>query len=429
MRILKYNKFRLSRREGIPSSILKAVGEIIRDVRTRGNVAILSFTEKFDGVSLSEDMLRLDQSELERAYRAIPERLRRALRNSAERIRMFQERQMPEGFYIETAPGVEVGVTFDPVQSAGFYIPGGSAAYPSTVLMTALPAKVAGVDRRVLFTPPRRDGEVPLAILAAAYLAGVDEVYRVGGAQAIAAMAYGTSTIGKVEKIVGPGNIYVTAAKMIVSMDVGVDMPAGPSEVLIYSEDDNRADWIAADIMAQAEHDPMARAFLVTPNKTLAKKVKEKVEREALSAPRRDILDRSLSQAAIIVAEDRREGIVIINEVAPEHLQIIGSGSEEVLSRVRNAGAVFMGDYTPVAIGDYTAGTNHVLPTMGWSKRASPLSVRDFLRAREYVRCTKEGLRAVGEDGRTLAVSEGLLNHARSIEIRMKQEVRRNERQ
>ncbi|MDD1766384.1 MAG: histidinol dehydrogenase [Candidatus Methanomethyliaceae archaeon] len=404
------------------SSILRAVGEIIRDVRTRGNAAILAYTEKFDGVRLSEGGLRVDQGELERAYRAIPEALRRALSNSAQRIRMFQERQMLEGFSIETAPGIEVGVIFDPVQSAGFYIPGGRAAYPSTVLMTALPAKVAGVDRRVLFTPPGRNGEVPMTILAAAHLAGVDEVYRVGGAQAIAAMAYGTSTIGKVEKIVGPGNIYVTAAKMIVSSEVGVDMPAGPSEVLIYAEDTDRADWIAADIMAQAEHDPMARALLVTPNRTLAKKVKERVEREALSAPRRDILDKSLSKAVIIVAEDRGEGTVIINEVAPEHLELIGSGSEEVLSRVRNAGAVFIGDYTPVAIGDYAAGTNHVLPTMGWSKRASPLSVRDFLRAREYVRCTKGGLRAIGEDVRTLAVAEGLLNHARSIEVRLNQD-------
>lgn len=422
MKILKYNKFRLSRREGIPNSILRVVGEIIRDVRTRGNTAILDYTEKFDGVRLSQDRLRLDQSELERAYRQIPEALRRALSNSAERIRIFQERQMPEGFSIETAPGVEVGVTFDPVQSAGFYIPGGRAAYPSTVLMTALPAKVAGADRRVLFTPPGRDGEVPMAILAAANMAGVDEVYRVGGAQAIAAMAYGTSTIGKVEKIVGPGNIYVTAAKMIVSSQVGVDMPAGPSEVLIYSEETDKADWITADIIAQAEHDPMARALLVTPNRVLAKIVKEKVEREALSAPRRDILDRSLSQAIVIVAKDRGQGIAIINEVAPEHLELVGGGSEEVSTEVRNAGAVFIGDYTPVAIGDYTAGTNHVLPTMGWSKRASPLSVRDFLRAREYVKCTKEGLRLIAEDGRTLAVAEGLLNHARSIEIRLSQD-------
>jgi histidinol dehydrogenase len=429
MRIITYKELKISGQEEIPSNVMKSVRKIIKDVRARGNAALLDLTEKFDGVRLSEDRLRVDQKEFERAYRAIPERLRMALRNSAERIRMFQERQMPEGFSIETVPDVVVGITFDPVQSAGVYIPGGSAAYPSTVLMTVLPAKVAKVDRCVLFTPPRMDGAVSQSILAAAYLVGVDEVYRVGGAQAIAAMAYGTSTIDKVEKIVGPGNIYVTAAKMIVSMDVGVDIPAGPSEVLIYSEDGNRADWIAVEMMAQAEHDPRARAFFVTPNRVLANKVKERVEREALRAPRRDILEKSLAQAKIIIAEDRREGISIINEVAPEHLQIIGSGSEEVLSRVRNAGAVFIGDYTPVAVGDYTAGTNHVLPTMGWSKRASPLSVRDFLRGREYVKCTKYGLRAIGEDGRTIAVAEGLLNHARSIEIRMKEEVRRDERQ
>jgi len=421
MKIVTYEEFKLSRQEGIPSSIMESVREIIRDVRARGNAAILDLTEKFDGVRLSEERLRVDQKELERAYRAIPEGLRTALKNSAERVRMFQERQVPEGFSIETVPGVVVGITFDPLQSVGFYIPGGRAAYPSTVLMTAIPAKVAKVDRCVLFTPPGRDGAVPQAILAAAYIAGVDEVYRVGGAQAIATMAYGTSTIDKVEKIVGPGNIYVTAAKMLVSWDVGVDMPAGPSEVLIYSEDSDKTGWIAADVIAQAEHDPWARAIFVTTSMTLAVKVKEKVEKEALSAPRRDILEKSLSEAAIIVVKDRREGINIIDEVAPEHLELMGSGSEEVLSRVRNAGAVFVGEYTPVAVGDYTAGTNHILPTMGWSKRASPLSVRDFLRAREYVRCTKEGLEGIGEDGKTIAIAEGLLNHARSIEVRMKE--------
>ena len=422
MKIITYEEFRLSCQEGIPGDVMELVGKIVKDVRARGNAAVLDYTERFDGVRLSEDKLRLNQKELERAYREIPERLRTALRNSAERLKMFQERQMLEGFSMETAPGVIVGATFDPVQSAGFYVPGGRAAYPSTVLMTVLPAKVAKVDRCVLFTPPSRDGTVSQAILAAAYLSGVDEVYRVGGAQAIAAMAYGTSTIGKVEKIVGPGNIYVTAAKMLVSWDVAVDMPAGPSEVLIYSEGSDRSDWIAADMIAQAEHDPCARAILVTTNRSLATKVKDGVEKEALRAPRRDILEKSLSQAAIIVVRDRREGIRVINEAAPEHLELIGKGSEEVLSKVRNAGAVFVGEYTPVAIGDYTAGTNHVLPTMGWSRRASPLSVRDFLRTREYVRCTKEGLTAIDEDGKTIAIAEGLLNHATSIEIRMKEE-------
>jgi histidinol dehydrogenase len=422
MKILEYKNFRLTPAEGISHSIFGVVDEIIREVRIKGNAAILGYTEKFDGVRLSEDTLRISQSELERAYREIPEALRKALRNSAERIKMFQERQIPKGFSMKTAPGVEIGITFDPLQSAGFYIPGGRATYPSTVLMTAIPAKVAGVDRRVLFTPPGRDGEIPIVILATAHLAEVNEVYRVGGAQAIAAMAYGTSTIDKVEKIVGPGNIYVTAAKMIVSSEVGVDMPAGPSEVLIYSEDTDRADWIVADILAQAEHDPMARTLFVTTNTELAKTVKEKIEKEIRSAPRRDILDISLSKAAIIAVKDRGEGIAIINEVAPEHLELIGTGLEEVPTEVRNAGAVFIGDYTPVAIGDYSAGTNHVLPTMGWAKRASPLSVRDFLRAREYLKCTKKGLRMIGEDGMTLAIAEGLLNHARSIEVRLNQD-------
>ncbi len=408
-----------SEQQGVPDEVVATVKAIVSDIKARGDEAVLEYTEKFDRVRMGKSDLKVSWQDMRRAYSEVPESLRSALKSVSERIRAFQEMQLPEDRSIETAPGVRVGVRHDPVPSVGIYVPGGSAAYPSTVLMTAIPAKVAKVGRVALFTPPGRDGKIPDSVLAAAYLAEVDEVFKIGGAQAIAAMAYGTDTIGKVEKIVGPGNIYVTAAKMLVSWDVAIDMPAGPSEVLIYAEGAERADWIALDILAQAEHDPRAKAMVVTMDRAFAERVKEDVERMAASSPRREILEKSLQNAAIIVVEDRQEAIKVINRMAPEHLQIVGDDLEEMIAQVRNAGAVFIGEETPVALGDYSAGTNHVLPTMGWAKRASPLSVRDFLRTREYVRCTKEGLNSIAEDAATIATSEGLLNHARSVSARL----------
>ncbi|HRU81117.1 MAG TPA: histidinol dehydrogenase [Candidatus Methanomethylicus sp.] len=258
-----------------------------------------------------------------------------------------------------------------------------------------------------------------LTVLSKNNPAEVDEVFKAGGAQAIAAMAYGTGTIRRVEKIVGPGNIYVTAAKMLVSWDVSIDMPAGPSEVMIYAEGVQRADWVALDVLAQAEHDPRARAIVVTANRVFAEALKAEVERMAVGSPRREILERSLQNAAILVVADRQEAIKAINMMAPEHLQIVGDDLEEMVAQVRNAGAVFIGETTPVALGDYSVGTNHVLPTMGWAKRASPLSVRDFLRTREYIRCTKEGLGSIANDAVIIATAEGLLNHARSVSARL----------
>lgn len=419
MRIINFDELRTSRGRGIPESVISSARTIVNEVRLKGDNALLEFTDKFDGVKLSVADLRVGQKELKVAYESIPKRLRTALEQSVERIRSFQELQLPKALAMETAPGVTVGVTFDPVESAGIYVPGGRAAYPSTVLMTAIPAKVAGVRRVVIFTPPGKGGKIHEAIMAAAYLTGADEVYRVGGAQAIAAMAYGTKTVRQVEKIVGPGNVYVQAAKMLVGHDVAVDMPAGPSEVLIYAEERGREEWIAADMLAQAEHDPDARAILVTPDKELASEVQCIVEDSASKAPRKEILERSLPESIIIVVKNRQEGIEAINEVAPEHLQLMGRYCDDVLKGVRNAGAVFLGDYSTVALGDYSAGTNHVLPTMGWARRASPLSVTDFLRSREFVRCSKEGIEAIGGDAIAIGKAEGLLNHARSVELRM----------
>lgn len=419
MIITDVKNYPAAERQGIPDEVNLVVKGIVNDVRKRGDQALVEYTERFDRVKLGESELKVGWQELRRAYGEIPEALRSALKRSSERIRAFQEMQLPEDCSIETAPGVRVGVKHDPVPSVGVYVPGGSAAYPSTVLMTAIPAKVAKVGRVALFTPPGKDGKVPNAVLAAAYLAEVDEVFMVGGAQAIAAMAYGTRTVRKVEKIVGPGNIYVTAAKMLVSGDVAIDMPAGPSEVLIYAEGKVNAEWIAFDMLAQAEHDPRARVVFIATDRALAEMVKSDVERLAKESARKEILDKSLQQATLLVAANREEALSIINDIAPEHLQLIGDDVGEVLTQVRNAGAVFIGELTPVALGDYTAGTNHVLPTMGWAKRASPLSVRDFLRTREYIKCSREGLEAIAEDTVVMATSEGLMSHARSVAARL----------
>jgi len=409
-----------ARQQQVPPKVAESVSAIVKGVKEGGDKALLDYTEKFDKIRLTPQTIRVGGEKLKSAYKSLPEGLMKAMVASAGRIRRFQEMQIPRSFSLETAPGVMVGVDFLPIQSVGIYIPGGTAAYPSSVLMTVIPAKVAGVERTVVFTPPGPTGEPPTTVMAAAHLAGVDELYSAGGAQAVAAMAYGTETIKKVEKIVGPGNIYVTAAKMLVSSDVAVDMIAGPSEVLIYAEAGRmgRDSWIAADILAQAEHDARARAILVTPSRELASSVSSLVEAGIASAPRKEILEKSISNAFAVVVKDRDEGIAAINEVAPEHLQIMSDNPEEIMKGVKNAGAIFLGDYSPAALGDYSAGTNHVLPTMGWAKRASPLSVRDFLRAREYVRCSAEGLRRIGPDAVAMANIEGLLNHARSIQAR-----------
>ncbi len=421
MRVIRYSEYNSApvQPPKVPKEIVDNVSSIISRVREQGDAAIVDYTERFDKVKLDPDGMRVEWSDLRRAYKSIPEGLKNALRNSAERIHKFQELQKPLEFATTIAPGVSAGIKFDPIQCVGLYVPGGTAAYPSTVLMTAIPAKVAGVDRCAIFTPPRRGGEVPEAILAAAYLAEVDEVYRVGGAQAIAAMAYGTGKIKRVEKIFGPGNIYVTVAKMLVSWDVAVDMPAGPSELLIYTEGFEIPEWLAYDILAQCEHDPMSKAFLVTTDGALANEVSRAVEKMAAWSPRREILEKSIAQAVAVVVGDREEGAKVINDVAPEHLELVGSGAEEIFRLVRNAGAVFIGEYTPVPLGDYTAGTNHVLPTMGWARRASPLSVRDFLRSREYLKCTRDGIMRIGGDAVMMATAEGLLNHARAVTSRM----------
>jgi histidinol dehydrogenase len=401
VKILTYKDYKNEVFKGISDEIFETVNKIIKDVKERGDKAIIEYTEKFDGISISKDEIKVSIEEAKNAYESIPEDLKNSLRNSIERIKRFQEAQLPKSFSMEITKGVTIGVKYTPISSVGIYVPGGRRAYISTVIMASIPAKVAGVKRCVIFTPPRFSRE----IAAIAYMIGINEVYRIGGVQAIAAMAYGTESIKKVEKIVGPGNIYVTAAKILVSKDVAIDMPAGPSEILIYADYIKNHKWIAMDILAQAEHDPRAKLILITKDKEGAIKVKEYLE------------NYNLENALIILVEKKEEAINLINEIAPEHLEIISN--EEI--EIENAGALFIGEYSPVAIGDYTVGTNHILPTMGWAKRSSPLSVRDFIKSIEFVKCTKEGLYSIGKDGIIIAKAEGMEYHAKSIEVRMEE--------
>jgi len=419
MRIIDFKDYAPERGGGIPPGIMDSVNSIIAGVRTGGDRALLDYTKRFDGVELSRSDLEVEGGELDAALEDTGRDLRSALENSARRIREFQKIQMPSPVSREMAPGVMARVAYDPIESAGLYVPGGRAAYPSTVLMTAIPAKVAGVGRVVVCSPPGRDGDIPGIILAAAKIAGADRVFKAGGAQAISAMAYGTETIPHVEKIFGPGNIYVTAAKFAVSGDVAIDLPAGPSDVLIYAEGSGErvSRLVVADILAQSEHDPMAKSLLVTPSRDLAISVSRLIEPWEIRGG--EVLEKSLRGGAIIMVKDREEGIKAINSIAPEHLQLLCSGRDDMLRAVRNAGAVFVGEYSPVALGDYTAGTNHVLPTMGWAKRASPLSVRDFMRSREYLSCSRSGFEAIARDAMKLAEAEGLMRHAESIRIRL----------
>lgn len=419
MRILRFSDYLPEEGRGMPAGVMGTVESIVSGVRSGGDKALLEYTKRFDGVELSADELEVKGEELDAALDETERGLRSALENSARRIREFQRLQMPRPLKRRMAPGVIARVTYDPIESAGLYVPGGRAAYPSTVLMTAIPAKVAGVERLVACSPPGKGGKIPGIILAAAKVAGVDRVFKAGGAQAISAMAFGTETVPRVEKIFGPGNIYVTAAKFAVSREVAIDLPAGPSDVLIYAEGSGDAicKLVVADMLAQSEHDPLARSVLVTPSKDLALSVSRRLEKWESAGGA--TLEKSLKNGAIITVSDREEGIKAINAIAPEHLQLVCRGARSMLKGVRNAGAVFLGRNSPVALGDYTAGTNHVLPTMGWAKRASPLSVRDFLRSRESLECSSAGFEAIATDAIRLAEAEGLTKHAESMRIRL----------
>jgi histidinol dehydrogenase len=396
------------------SKVEAKVAEILAEVRSRGDAALREFTRRFDGVEVEE--LKVSEEEIEKARERVDRKLIEALELAKENIAEFHSRQLRNDWSY-AKDGITLGQVFRAIESVGCYVPGGRASYPSTVLMCAIPAKVAGVSRVVVTTPPMKGGEVNPLTLAACSIAGVDEVYRVGGAQAIAALAYGTESIARVEKIVGPGNVYVTAAKRLVSSEVAIDMPAGPSEVLIIADDSADAHFIALDMLAQAEHDPLATSVLVTTSLELAKQVREILEKE--TPARAEAKQAIEANGAILVASDIDQAIEFANMFAPEHLEIITRDDEAVLHKINSAGSVFLGSYSPVACGDYASGTNHVLPTAGYARAYSGLNVYDFLKVISFQKLSKEGLERLAKAIVPLAKAEGLEMHAKSVEARI----------
>lgn len=400
------------------AEVTKGVASIIEDVRRRGDKALLDYTALYDGVRLRAEQLRVSDDELrEYASRVAPEVLA-ALRVSARNVRAFHERERASSWEMDGGRGVRVGQRVSPVDAAGLYVPGGTASYPSSVVMNVVPARAAGVGRVAVVTPPHTLEENP-SVAAALVELGVTEVYRVGGAQAVAALAYGTETIKRVDVVTGPGNKYVAAAKKLVYGAVGIDSIAGPSEVLILADETARPDYVAADLLAQAEHDEDACALLVTTSEKLARDVAEEMERAGESLPRLEKIRKSLSNyGAVFVVEELEEGIELVNELAPEHLQIITRDDERVAASVRNAGAIFLGAHTPEAVGDYIAGPNHVLPTGGSARFSSALGVSVFTRRTSVIRYTREELNETAPLIAALARTEGLEAHARSALIR-----------
>jgi histidinol dehydrogenase len=396
-----------------------AVAAIIDDVARRGDAALVDYTERFDRVALIPSDLRLSADEIATTADKAPPETVKALRLAADRIENFHRRQLPATIDYVDAIGVRLGQRWRPVAAAGLYVPGGTAAYPSSVLMNAIPAKVAGVDRLVM-TVPTPDGVLNPLVLAAARMVGVDEVYRVGGAQAIAALAYGTETIAPVDKIVGPGNAYVAAAKRRVFGRVGIDMIAGPSEILIVADRGNDPAWIAADLLSQAEHDAAAQSILITDDPKFATAVATSVNHHLDILPRAEIArDSWETNGAIILVADFDEAVALIDRIAPEHLELAVAEPERLAAEVRHAGAIFLGRYTPEAIGDYIAGPNHVLPTSRSARFASGLGVLDFMKRTTIVGCDAASLAALAPSAIRLAEAEGLDAHALSLSLRL----------
>jgi histidinol dehydrogenase len=396
-----------------------AVAIILDDVKKRGDAAVIECTSRFDKLELTPSTMRVASAEISRAKQSCPEGTLKALWFAAERIEDFHRRQLPADIDYTDKAGVRLGARWRPLASAGLYVPGGKAAYPSSVLMNALPAKVAGVPRIALCVPAPEGVLNPL-VLAAAELAGVNEIYRIGGAQAVAALAYGTATVAAVDKVVGPGNAYVAAAKRRVFGTVGIDMIAGPSEILVLADAKSDPAWIAADLLSQAEHDEAAQAILIADDKDFADAVTGAVERMLKNLPRGKIAGASWRRfGAVIIVRKWDEAVELIDRIAPEHLELAIEQPELIAAKIANAGAVFLGRHTPEAVGDYVAGPNHVLPTARSARFSSGLSVLDFMKRTSMVRCDARSLGAVGPAAMTLAEAEGLDAHAQSISIRL----------
>ena len=414
----RFSAFLTTKRE-VSADVDAAVADIIADVRARGDAALHDWTQKLDRFDSRAAGLRVSEAEIDAAIAAVKPEVMEALKLARDRIESHHARQKPKNDRYTDAIGVELGSIWTAIEAVGLYVPGGTASYPSSVLMNAVPAKVAGVDRLVMVVPTP-GGEVNPLVLAAARLAGVDEVYRVGGAQAVAALAYGTDTIRPVAKIVGPGNAYVAAAKRRVFGTVGIDMIAGPSEVLIIADGDNDPEWLAADLLAQAEHDKAAQSILITNDAVLAVAVERAVERQLATLPRGGIAAESWRDYGAIIHVNRLDqAIPLSDRIAPEHLELAVADPEAMLARIRNAGAVFVGHHTPEAVGDYVGGSNHVLPTARSARFSSGLGVLDFMKRTSLLKVPPAALKQIGPAAVTLAEVEGLGGHARSVSIRL----------
>ena len=413
-----FSDFLVEKREA-SVDVEKQVAKILRQVRQRGDEAVLEYTRRFDQVNYNAGDLRLSVAELDQAMDLVPKEQIRALRHAHERITAYHDRQLPTDDRYSDALGNQLGHRWTAIAAVGLYVPGGLASYPSSVLMNAIPAKVAGV-RRLAMAVPAPNGHLNPLVLAAANIVGVDEIYRIGGAQAIGALAFGTGTISPVDKIVGPGNVYVATAKRQVFGIVGIEMIAGPSEILVLADNGNKPDWIAADLLSQAEHDTAAQSILITDDESFADQVMESVSEQLRDLPKADIATESWNRfSCVIIVRNWGEAVELVDRIAPEHLAISMAEDEAMLAKIRNAGSIFLGSHSPETIGDYIAGPNHVLPTARGARFNSGLSVLDFMKRSSVIRCSEEGLAELGPDAIVLAEAEGLSAHARAVSIRL----------
>lgn len=399
-----------------------AVAEIIGAVRGKGDAALFSYTEKFDKCKMDASNIKVTAEEIEEAYGKVDSGLVEVMQKSAENIRAFHRKQLHNSWIDTRMDGSFLGQKITPIQVSGVYVPGGKAAYPSSVLMNVIPAKVAGVERIIMTTPPDMEGKVYAGTLVAADIAGVDEIYKAGGAQAIAAMAFGTESIPKVDKITGPGNIFVALAKKACFGYVSIDSIAGPSEILVIADETARPRYVAADLLSQAEHDELASAILITTSEKLAQEVNREVEKFTQELSRKEIIQKSLDNYGyLLVADTMEEAIAAANEIASEHVEILTQNPYEIMPKIKNAGALFLGEYSSEPLGDYFAGPNHILPTNGTAKFFSPLNVDDFMKKTSIIAYSEEALRAVHKDIELFAESEGLTAHANSIKVRFEE--------
>ncbi len=404
-------------------SFESSVREILNNVKENGDQALFEYTKKFDGFELNADNIEVKQDEIDAAYEAVDEKLLEVIRKALVNIRDFHEKQKANSWFTSNEKGTFLGQKITPMHRAGVYVPGGKAVYPSSVLMNVMPAKVAGVEEIIMTTPCNAKGELNPAVLVAAKEAGVDKIYKVGGAQAIGALAYGTKSIPKVDKIVGPGNIYVALAKKAVFGNVSIDSIAGPSEILVIADESANPRYVAADLLSQAEHDQMASAILITTSESIAKQVEAEIKGFVAKLPRTDIIEASLENYGyILIASDIDEAVETANEIASEHMEILTKNPLETMTKIKNAGAIFLGEYSSEPLGDYFAGPNHILPTNGTAKFFSPLSVDDFVKKSSVIYYSKEALREVHKDIEQFAKSEGLFAHANSIQVRFEEE-------